>query len=239
VADRIILIDKPLRWTSFDVVKKLRKPLLEERRSELPMNERRQLKNYKVGHAGTLDPLATGLLVICTGKLTKEITTIQSAEKEYTGIITLGATTESYDLEKEPENFQSVSHITVDQINETVRLFTGEQQQTAPLHSAKKIDGQRAYEKARRGDDFELKSHTIHISVFEITSVKLPEIGFRVVCSKGTYIRSLAHDFGKKLGPGGYLSALRRTRIGDFRVENALQPTDFLLQLSEGEILKP
>ncbi len=235
MADRIILIDKPLRWTSFDVVKKLRKPLLEERRKELPLPEQKLLKNFKVGHAGTLDPLATGLLILCTGKKTKDIHIIQSAEKEYTGTITLGATTESYDLEREPENFQTYAHITNENILETASTFLGEQQQVAPLHSAKKVDGQRAYDKARRGVDFELKSHVIHIYAFEITGISLPEIHFRVQCSKGTYIRSLANDLGKKLGVGGYLSALRRTRIGQYNVTDALTPEQFLLQLTDKE----
>jgi tRNA pseudouridine55 synthase len=237
VADRIILIDKPLRWTSFDVVKKLRKSLLEERRRELPVNERSQLKHFKVGHAGTLDPLATGLLILCTGKKTKDISTIQSAEKEYTGIITIGSTTESYDLEKSPENFLSFDHISEAEILSTAGYFTGEQQQTAPIHSAKKIDGQRAYDKARRGVEFELKAHTIHIYRFEIMQINLPEIHFRVVCSKGTYIRSLAHDFGQKLGTGAHLSALRRTRIGDFLVTDSMMPEEFLLQLVDKEQL--
>jgi tRNA pseudouridine55 synthase len=235
VPDRIILIDKPLRWTSFDVVKKLRKPLLEERRSELPPDQRKQLKNFKVGHAGTLDPLATGLLILCTGKKTKDISEIQSAEKEYTGTITIGSTTESYDLEKNPENFQSYDHITAEYIRETVLTFTGEQEQIAPNHSAKKIDGQRAYDKARRGVEFELKPHSIIISEFDITGIELPEIHFRVVCSKGTYIRSLAHDFGKKLGTGAHLSALRRTRIGKYQVSDAMTAEQFLLQLSDKE----
>jgi len=219
-------------------VKKLRKPLLEERRSELPQAERKQLKNFKVGHAGTLDPLATGLLILCTGKKTKDISEIQSAQKEYTGTITIGATTESYDLEKTPENFQPFEHITGELIRDTAIAFTGEQNQTAPNHSAKKIDGQRAYEKARRGVEFELKSHSIIISAFEITAIQLPEIQFSVVCSKGTYIRSLAHDFGKKLGNGAYLSALRRTRIGEYLVDDAMSVEQFLLQLSDKEQLQ-
>lgn len=235
MADRIILIDKPLRWTSFDVVKKLRKPLLEERKRELPISERSQIKHFKVGHAGTLDPLATGLLILCSGKMTKQISGIQSAEKEYTGTITIGATTESFDLEKSPENFLSYTHIKEEDIAQLAESFIGEQLQTAPVHSAKKVDGQRAYEKARRGDDFELKPHMVSISVFEITEITLPEISFRVVCSKGTYIRSLAHDFGKKLGTGGYLSALRRTRIGNFSVWDSMSPQDFLLQIADKE----
>jgi tRNA pseudouridine55 synthase len=238
VADRIILIDKPLRWTSFDVVKKLRKPLLEERRREAPLQERKLIKNFKVGHAGTLDPLATGLLIICTGKQTKNIHSIQSAEKEYTGTITIGSTTSSFDLEQPPENFQPTDHVTEEMIFETAKMFVGEQMQTAPIHSAKKIDGQRAYDKARKGDQFELKAHRIEIRVFEITRIRIPEISFRVVCTKGTYIRSLADDFGKKLGTGAHLSTLCRTRIGDFRLEDAVSPDEFLRQLSDKERLQ-
>lgn len=231
--DRIILINKPYRWTSFDVVKKLRKPLLEEKRSFLPEEERRQLKNYKVGHAGTLDPLATGLLILCTGKLTTKISEIQDAEKEYTGTITIGATTASFDLEKEPGNFKSFEHITEEEIRKTAESFLGIQHQTPPAHSAIKVDGQRAYERARKGQEFEIKSKEIEIRAFEITCISKPEIDFRVVCTKGTYIRSLADDFGKKLSTGAYLSALCRTRIGEFLLKDASSPAEFLTQLSE------
>jgi tRNA pseudouridine55 synthase len=233
VPDRIILINKPFRWTSFDVVKKLRKPLLEEHRGELAKHERASLKNFKVGHAGTLDPLATGLLVLCTGKLTKQINIIQDAEKEYTGTITIGSITDSYDLEQEPKNFLPVDHIINEMIIETALSFHGKQMQIPPVHSAKKIDGQRAYDKARRGDDFELKGKEITINVFDITNINIPEIDFRIVCSKGTYIRSLAHDFGQKLGTGAHLSALCRTRIGEYELKDAMSPLEFLSQLSE------
>jgi tRNA pseudouridine55 synthase len=233
VPDRIILINKPYRWTSFDVVKKLRKPLLEEKKRELPPQERIQLKKLKVGHAGTLDPLATGLLVICSGKLTKQISEIQDAEKEYTGTIVLGSTTDSFDLETSPQNFLPTEHITNEQILSVAETFCGFQMQTPPNHSAKKIDGQRAYDKARRGEEFELKAKGITVVSFEIIAIRNPEIDFRVVCTKGTYIRSLAHDFGKSLGTGGHLSALCRTRIGSYQLKDALMPEEFLLQLSD------
>ncbi|MBL0105544.1 MAG: tRNA pseudouridine(55) synthase TruB [Bacteroidetes bacterium] len=231
--DRIILINKPYRWTSFDVVKKLRKPLLEEKRLTLPESERKIFKNYKVGHAGTLDPLATGLLILCTGKLTKKISEIQDAEKEYTGSICIGSTTASFDLESVPENHKDIGHISEEIIRSTAMSFMGRQQQTPPAHSAVKIDGQRAYEKARKGQEFEIKSKEIEIRAFEITAIRLPEIDFRVVCTKGTYIRSLADDFGKKLGVGAHLSALCRTRIGDFSLNDAISPLDFLAQLTD------
>lgn len=204
----IILIDKPLGWTSFQAVKKVKW----------------LIKAKKVGHAGTLDPLATGLLILCTEKKTKEIESIQAQEKEYTGTITLGATTPSYDLETEPNEFFPTSHITPELVQATLGKFIGEISQIPPLFSAIKVDGKRAYTMARSGSDHELKPRTIHIREFEITRFEIPEIDFRVCCSKGTYIRSLAFDFGKALGSGGYLSALRRTKIGAFSVENAVEP---------------
>lgn len=231
--DRIILIDKPYHWTSFDVVKKLRKPLLELRRLELPESERNQLKNYKVGHAGTLDPLATGLLVICTGKLTTKITEIQSQEKEYTGTITVGGTTESYDLEKPVENILPFSHLTEAAILAATDKFKGQILQTPPIHSAVKVDGKRAYEQARKGKEVELAAKSVTLYEFEITAISLPDIHFRIVCSKGTYIRSIAHDLGRELGTGAYLSSLRRTRIGGFLVKDALSPAAFLQNLSD------
>jgi tRNA pseudouridine55 synthase len=237
VPDRIILIDKPYRWTSFDVVKKLRKPLLEEKRMEVPVSIAKQIKNLKVGHAGTLDPLATGLLVLCSGKFTKGITTIQNAEKEYTGSITLGAVTASYDLETNPENLVSIEHIREEEIVKLAHSFLGTQLQIPPIHSAKKIDGKRAYEKARKGEEFTLKGNEIEIQTFDIIQIKLPLINFRVVCSKGTYIRSLAHDFGQKLGTGAYLSALCRTRIGKYLLSDALTPDGFLSQLNEKQVI--
>jgi len=204
---QLLLVNKPYKWTSFDVVGKIR-------------NAFKPLK-LKVGHAGTLDPLATGLLIICTGKMTKQIDTFQAEEKEYTGTFTLGATTPTYDLESEPEQKFEVAHITPEQIREATKQFTGDIQQYPPAHSAVKIDGERLYEKARRGEEVELRVRNVTISEFEITRIELPEVDFRVVCSKGTYIRSLADDFGKALNNGAYLSRLRRTRSGNFRSGDA------------------
>ncbi|MBX2941209.1 MAG: tRNA pseudouridine(55) synthase TruB [Cyclobacteriaceae bacterium] len=204
-SDRILLINKPLEWTSFDVVKKLRGIL----------------KIKKIGHAGTLDPLATGLLILCTGKMTKRIDTFQAQEKEYTGKMILGQTTPSYDLETKPTQPQDISGITEQMIQEVTSQFTGTIEQAPPLHSAVKVDGKRAYKLARAGSEVKLKAREVTIKEFEITHINLPEVGFRVVCSKGTYIRSLAHDVGQALGVGGYLSELCRTRIGDFLLKDA------------------
>lgn len=236
--DRIILINKPLRWTSFDVVKKLKKPLLDEKKAEHISEAGLIIKNYKVGHAGTLDPLATGLLIICSGKLTRRINEIQDAEKEYTGTITIGAETESYDLEKDPFNFKSYSHISEEDILKKSAGFIGKQMQIAPIHSAKKIEGKRAYDMARRGENFEIKPNEVFIKEFEITAIRLPEVDFRIVCSKGTYIRSLAHEMGRRLGTGGYLSTLCRTRIGQFLLKDAQSPLDFLKELSDLQSVK-
>jgi tRNA pseudouridine55 synthase len=235
--DRIILINKPYTWTSFDVVKKLKRPLLEERRMEFPIAEQHQIKKLKVGHAGTLDPLATGLLVICTGKNTKRISEIQDAEKEYTGTMVIGSVTESYDLEKPPINFKPIDGIEHQTIFETAITFLGKQVQFPPLHSAKKIDGQRAYKKARRGDDFELKGHVVNIKAFDIMDIRLPEIDFRVVCTKGTYIRSLANDFGIRIGTGAHLSSLCRTRIGNYSLKDALSIDEFISQISDNQTI--
>ena len=202
---KVLLIDKPLYWTSFDAVRKVRY----------------LVKTKKVGHAGTLDPLATGLLIICTGKFTKKINEYMAQEKEYTGTITLGAITPTYDLESEPQDFKPTDHISPAQIEEATKTFIGQIQQIPPIHSAIKKDGKRVYELARRGEDVKLEPRTITISAFDITNIEGPVVHFRVVCSTGTYIRSLANDFGAHLGCGGYLSSLRRTRIGDFRVEDA------------------
>ena len=206
-AGELLLVDKPVGWTSFDVVGKLR-------------NSFKPLK-LKVGHAGTLDPLATGLLIICTGKMTKQIDTFQAEEKEYTGTMILGATTPSYDMETEPDTQFDISHITEEQIIANCQQFTGDIQQYPPAHSAIKIDGERLYEKARRGEEVELRLRSVTISKFEIIRIELPEVDFRVVCSKGTYIRSLVHDFGKALNNGAYLSKLRRTRSGNYKVTDA------------------
>ncbi|TRZ44477.1 tRNA pseudouridine(55) synthase TruB [Robertkochia solimangrovi] len=214
---KILLIDKPLKWSSFQAVNKIKWAL----------KKKFDLKKIKVGHAGTLDPLATGLLVICTGKFTKKIPELQGQIKEYTGTITVGATRPSYDMETEIDETFKTSHITNELITESVPHFIGSIEQYPPVFSALKKDGKRLYEFAREGKEVEIQPRTIEINEFEITRIALPEIDFRVVCSKGTYIRSLAHDFGKKLGSGAYLSALRRTKIGDFNVNNAFGPEQF------------
>lgn len=215
---QIILIDKPLTWSSFQAVNKLKYVL--KRNFDLP-------KKFKIGHAGTLDPLATGLLIICTGKFTKRITEIQLQSKEYTGTITVGATTPSYDLETEVNAVFPLNHITEELVLETTQQFVGEIDQKPPVFSAIKKDGVRMYEHARAGEEVEMVSRKTTIYEFEITRFELPEIDFRVTCSKGTYIRSLAYDFGLALQSGGYLSALRRTKIGDFQSENAKSPEEF------------
>ncbi|WP_274474058.1 tRNA pseudouridine(55) synthase TruB [Mangrovimonas aestuarii] len=219
---QVLLIDKPLEWTSFQAVNKLRWHL---RRAF-------KLKKIKVGHAGTLDPLASGLLVICTGKMTKQIETFQGQEKEYTGTIVLGSTTPSYDLETEINHTFPTGHFTEELIHETTKQFIGDIEQYPPVFSAIKKDGKRLYEFAREGKEVEVKPRTINISEFEITRIGESEVDFRVVCSKGTYIRSLANDFGKALDSGGHLSVLRRTRIGDFKVDDALSPEAFIESLN-------
>lgn len=201
-----LLIDKPLDWTSFDVIRKIRG----------------MVRIKKVGHAGTLDPLATGLLIVCTGKFTKRINEYMAQEKEYTGTITLGAVTPTYDLESEPVDFKDLSHLTRASLDEAVKQFTGPIEQVPPIHSAIKIGGKRVYELARKGKEVKLEPRPVVIHAFEIVEMRLPEVRFRVVCSTGTYIRSLANDLGVVLGCGGYLSELRRTRIGAFRVEDAM-----------------
>jgi len=207
----IVLIDKPLRWTSFDAVKKIR--IL--------------TGVSKVGHAGTLDPLATGLLIICTGSFTKNILEYMGMEKEYTGTIITGATTASYDLESEPEGFRDVDHLSKDSIYRAAENFKGEILQVPPVHSAIKQNGKPVYLSARKGKEVVLEPRKVTINEFEITGISLPAISFRVVCSTGTYIRSLANDFGKLLGTGAYLGSLRRTRIGKFSVDDSLTPQAF------------
>jgi tRNA pseudouridine55 synthase len=211
ITGTVLLLDKPLYWTSFDVVKKI-KALL---------RHRLKIKKIKVGHAGTLDPLATGLLIICTGKKTKEIENYQNQEKEYTGTFFLGASTPSSDLETQPNEYYSTDHIDSELVQKAVEKFKGEINQVPPLFSAKKIEGERAYFHARRGDATILKPNKIFIHQFEITKLELPEADFRIVCSKGTYIRSVARDFGKEVKSGAYLKALRRTKIGNFSVVDA------------------
>jgi len=208
----VLLIDKPYEWTSFDVVNKVR-------------NSLKPLK-LKVGHAGTLDPLATGLLIVCTGKLTKTIDSLQAQEKEYTGTIMLGATTPSYDRETEVDRIFDITHLTESQLHDACENFIGDIAQYPPPHSAIKVQGERLYEKARRGEEVALKHRHVTIFAFELTRIALPELDFRVRCSKGTYIRSLAHDFGKIVGVGAYLSELRRTKSGDFSVDDAYDVLD-------------
>ena len=209
---RVLLIDKPLDWTSFDVVRKIRNTI--------------QIR--KVGHAGTLDPLATGLLIVCTGKFTKKINEYMAQEKEYTGTITLGATTPTYDLESEPQDFKTLEGISEEMIQKATEQFRGEIMQVPPIHSAIKQKGKPVYLMARKGLDVVLEPRKITIKEFEITHIDLPVITFKVVCTTGTYIRSLAHDFGAALGCGGYLSSLRRTRIGDYLAADAISVEDFV-----------
>lgn len=208
---QVLLIDKPLRWTSFDAVRKVRN----------------LTRTKKVGHAGTLDPLATGLLIICTGKFTKKINEYMAQEKEYTGTITLGAITPTYDLESEPQDLKECSHITPARLEEATKVFTGAILQTPPIHSAIKKEGKRVYELARKGIDVKLDPRPVTISAFDIVKFEPPVVHFRVVCSTGTYIRSLANDLGAQLGCGGYLSSLCRTRIGSFLLSDALSLEQF------------
>lgn len=202
---RVLLINKPLRWTSFDAVRKIRN----------------LTRTKKVGHAGTLDPLATGLLIVCTGKFTKKINEYMAQEKEYTGTITLGAVTPTFDLESEPTDFKPTEHLAPEDLQKATEPFTGAILQVPPIHSAIKKEGKRVYELARKGQEVKLEPRPVTISEFSITAVEMPVVHFKVVCSTGTYIRSLANDFGAALGCGGYLSSLCRTRIGDFRLGDA------------------
>ncbi len=208
---KVILMDKPLRWTSFDVVKKIR--IL--------------TGISKVGHAGTLDPLATGLLIVCTGKFTKKINEYMAREKEYTGTITIGAVTPTFDLESSPEQAKDYSYVTEQMISQATMKFTGTIQQVPPAHSAIKKDGTPAYKLARRGEEVKMNPRQVTIYSFDITRVELPVIHFKVVCSTGTYIRSLANDLGAELGCGGYLSSLCRTRIGEFLLQDAKTVEEF------------
>lgn len=210
----VILVDKPYRWTSFDVVHKLRKPI-----------------QAKIGHAGTLDPLATGLLICCTGPFTKKITDYQMLPKEYTGVIHLGAVTPTYDLESEPQDFKAFEHLREADLLEATKAFIGDILQMPPAHSAIKKDGQRAYDLARAGKEVNLAARPVTIGEFELTKIALPEVHFRVTCSTGTYIRSLAQDYGQALGCGGYLQELRRTKIGNYKAEDALSVEEWLAYL--------
>ena len=219
---QVLLIDKPLSWTSFQVVNKIR----------WEIRQRFGIKKIKVGHAGTLDPLATGLLIICTGKQTKQIHHYQSQKKEYTGVFTLGATTPSYDLETDIDGVFPTAHISEELLHKTVAQFVGDIEQKPPIFSAIKKEGKRLYELARKGEITEINARIVSISEFEITKINLPQVEFRVVCSKGTYIRSLAYDFGLALDSGAHLSALRRTKIGDFSVEKGLTIEGFIKNLN-------
>lgn len=206
----VFLINKPLEWTSFDVVKKIRNTL----------------KIKKVGHAGTLDPLATGLLIVCAGKKTKSIETYMGQEKEYTGTFVLGKTTESFDLEKEVVDVADPAHLTMEDVKNAAAQLTGDILQVPPMHSAIKVDGKRVYESARKGQEVVMEARPVSVPIFEITDFQNPVVHFRIVCSKGTYIRSLARDLGNILGVGAYMASLIRTRIGDFRLEEAISVND-------------
>ncbi len=207
----VLLVNKPLKWTSFDVVNRLR----------IVIRESLGIKKIKVGHAGTLDPLADGLLIICTGRFTKKIDEYQAQEKEYTGTFRIGSTTPSFDLEHEIDAVYDYSHVTPELINEAISNLTGDIEQVPPTYSAIKIGGRRAYKFARKDKELILEPRKINISEFEITSINLPDVNFRIVCSKGTYIRALARDFGKAIGSGAHLVELRRTRIGRFKLSEA------------------
>lgn len=223
VGGETLLINKPVGWTSFDAVKKIRNLIIKNT----------SLKKIKVGHAGTLDPLAGGLLIICTGKKTKEINLIQELPKEYTGTFVLGATTPSYDLETTPDKTFSINHITETLLYETAKKFVGQQDQVPPIFSAKMVNGERAYTLARKGIETEMKPKSIHIYEFEISRIELPEVDFKVKCSKGTYIRSLAFDFGNALNSGAYLKNLMRTQIGNFSLAQAFSIEDFVNQINK------
>jgi len=217
LSGQIFLIDKPLGWTSFDLVKKVKNLI----------RTKYNLKKIKVGHAGTLDPLATGLLIVCTGKFTKLISEIQGQAKVYTGEITLGGTTPSYDLETEVDARYETSHITKELMQNRILNLTGEIDQIPPIFSALKRDGERLYEKARRGESIEIEARNVSVHSFEITAIEMPKISFEIMCSKGTYIRSIAHDFGAALDSGAHLSKLCRTAIGDYKLRDALDIISF------------
>lgn len=227
-AGATLLVDKPKGWTSFDVVNKIRYKL------KRCLN----VKKIKVGHAGTLDPMATGLLLICTGKFTKKLAQYQGLDKEYTGALMLGATTPSFDAETNIEEHFPTDHITPELLEQTRRRFLGEIEQAPPMFSAIKVDGQPLYKRARRGETVKVEPRQVHIYAFDITRFEPPEVDFRVHCSKGTYIRSLAHDFGRALGSGAYLSALRRTKIGDFSIEEAWDLEELVEKIEGGAIVK-
>ena len=222
LSGQIFLIDKPLGWTSFDLVKKVKNLI----------RKKYNLKKIKVGHAGTLDPLATGLLIVCTGKFTKQISEIQEQSKIYTGEITFGGTTPSYDLETEIDARYETSHITKELIQNTILHFTGEIDQKPPIFSALKKDGERLYKKARRGESIEIEARKVIVQSFRVPTIKMPKISFEIICGKGTYIRSIAHDFGAALDSGAHLSKLCRTAIGDYKLQDAFDIISFEKQLN-------
>lgn len=229
VSGEIIAIDKPLKWTSFDAVKRLRGAI----------QRRLGVKKFKVGHAGTLDPLATGVLIVCTGRATRKIDELQSGEKEYVAEVRLGATTPSYDLETEVDNTYPYEHITEDMTNEALARFQGAIMQVPPIFSAVKIDGRRAYKYARKGKEVELKAKPLSISEIELLEFSLPIIKIRVVCSKGTYIRALARDIGEALGSGAHLVGLQRTRVGEISISNCLSLENALKLIDDAELTFP
>jgi len=222
----LLLVDKPLDWTSFDVVNKIRYAL----------KQKLNIKKIKVGHAGTLDPRATGLLLICTGKFTKKLTELQGKSKTYTGTLKLGESTPSYDGETEPDETFPTSHITEELLEEARKTFLGDIDQFPPMFSAIKVDGKRLYKSARMGVKVELKSRPVHIFQFDTPAIRLPEVDFIVTCSKGTYIRSLAHDYGKAVRSGGYLTALRRTAIGDYQLKDAWNLEELIEHIQNCEV---
>lgn len=223
-AGNLLLVDKPLGWTSFDVINKLR----------YAIKRKLGVKKFKIGHAGTLDPLATGMLNICTGKWTKRLQELQGLDKVYTGTVTLGATTDSYDAEQPVNATYPTEHITDQLVEEAAARLTGDLQQLPPIYSAIKVDGQPLYKRARNGEQVEVKPRPVTVHAFEITRIELPEVDFKISCSKGTYIRSLAHDLGKELNSGGYLTALRRTEVGPY-AEGDMWELDELLAAIDGE----
>ncbi len=223
---QVLVIDKPLNWTSFQVVNKIR----------WAIRQKFKIKKIKVGHAGTLDPLATGILIICTGKQTKKLIEYQAETKEYTGTITLGGSTPSFDLETEIDQTYPTNHITKESLRDTAALFVGTIEQKPPIYSAIKQDGVRLYKLARKGEKTEIKTREVEILAFEITDISMPVISFRIECSKGTYIRSIANDFGEKLKSGGHLSSLRRTKSGSLTIDSASTLETFLAQLGEETI---
>lgn len=222
-AGTTLLVDKPQGWTSFDVVNKIRHRL---RRIT-------GIKRIKVGHAGTLDPLATGLLIICTGKSTKKLTNFQGLDKEYTGTFQLGGSTPSYDSETEIDHSYPIDHITAAMLEEARQQFVGTIEQVPPMFSAIKVDGQPLYKRARKGEKIEIKARTVHLHELDFNRIEIPEVDFRLLCSKGTYVRSLAHDIGKTVNSGAHLTALRRTKVGDFNIEDAWNLEDLILQLQD------